>query len=88
MGARPIVVLAMAPALTPDLFADEHRARLASLAEVPDPAPLTRFDDARADALLPRAEILLTGWGCAAHRRGAARPRAARCAPSCTRPAP
>lgn len=63
MGGRPIVVLAMAPALTPDLFSDAHRTRLAALAEVPDPAPLVRFDDARADALLPRAEILLTGWG-------------------------
>lgn len=63
MGSRPVVVLAMAPALTPDLFAEEHRLRLAALAEVPDPAPLTRFDDARAAALLPRAEILLTGWG-------------------------
>jgi len=53
----------MAPALTPDLFAEAQRARLAALAEVPDFAPLTRFDDARAEALLPRAEILLTGWG-------------------------
>ena len=62
-GSRPTVVLAMAPVLTPDLFAPEHHARLAALAEVPDAAPLTRFDDARAAALLPRAEILLTGWG-------------------------
>ena len=61
--SRPTVVLAMAPALTKDLFADAHHARLAALADVPDPAPLARFDDARADALLPRAEILLTGWG-------------------------
>lgn len=63
MRGRPTVVLAMAPALTPDLFAEAQRARLAALAEVPDFAPLTRFDDARAEALLPRAEILLTGWG-------------------------
>lgn len=61
--SRPTVVLAMAPALTPDLFCDAHRARLAAIADVPDLAPLTRFDDARAAALLPRAEILLTGWG-------------------------
>jgi phosphoglycerate dehydrogenase-like enzyme len=54
----------MAPALTPDLFTDEHHARLAALAEVPDPEPLVRFDDERAASLLPRAEILLTGWGC------------------------
>ncbi len=63
LRSRPTVVLAMAPALTPDLFADAQRARLAALADVPDPAPLTRFDDERAASLLPRAEILLTGWG-------------------------
>ena len=63
MRARPIAVLAMAPALTPDLFTPEHHARLATLAELPDPQPLTRFDDARAAPLLARAEILLTAWG-------------------------
>src|SRR6185295_18948017 len=63
LRSRPTVVLAMAPALTPDLFADEHRARLAALADVPDAEPLTRFDDERAARLLPRAEILLTCWG-------------------------
>lgn len=63
LRSRPIVVLAMAPALTPDLFADEHRTRLAALADVPDAEPLARFDDERAARLLPRAEILLTGWG-------------------------
>jgi phosphoglycerate dehydrogenase-like enzyme len=63
MRARPIVVLAMAPALTPELFAPEHHARLAALAELPDPTPLTRFDDERAATLLASAEVLLTGWG-------------------------
>jgi len=63
MRTRPIVVLAMAPALTPALFAPAHHARLAALAEIPDPTPLTRFDDERAAPLLARAEILLTGWG-------------------------
>lgn len=63
LPARPIVVLAMAPALTPDLFGDAQRARLASLATLPDPAPLMRFDDERAAALLAQAEVLLTGWG-------------------------
>lgn len=53
----------MAPALTTDLMTDAHRERLAALADVPDAAPLARFDDERAAALLPRAEILLTGWG-------------------------
>jgi phosphoglycerate dehydrogenase-like enzyme len=64
MGDRPTVVLAMAPALTPDLFDDALRARLAALAELPDPEPLQRFDDERAARLLPRAEVLLSGWGC------------------------
>lgn len=64
MGWRPTVVLAMAPALTPDLFTDALRARLTALAEVPDPAPLERFDDERAARLLPAAEVLLSGWGC------------------------
>ncbi|RIL08152.1 MAG: hydroxyacid dehydrogenase [Proteobacteria bacterium] len=53
----------MAPALTTELMTDAHRARLAAIADVPDAAPLARFDDARAGALLPQAEILLTGWG-------------------------
>lgn len=60
---RPTVVLAMAPALTRELLTPAHHARLALLADVPDREPLARFDDARAEALLPRAEILLTGWG-------------------------
>ncbi len=60
---RPITVLAWAPVLTPDLFTAAHHARLATLVEVCDPQPLTRFDDARAAELLARAEILLTAWG-------------------------
>lgn len=64
MTGRPTVVLAMAPALTPDLFTPALRARLAELAEVPEPEPLQRFDDERAARLLPAADVLLTGWGC------------------------
>jgi phosphoglycerate dehydrogenase-like enzyme len=64
MEARPTVVLAMAPALTPDLFSPALRARLAALAQLPDPEPLQRFDDERAQRLLPAADVLLTGWGC------------------------
>jgi len=64
MGERPTVVLAMAPALTPDLFTPALRARLEAVAQVPDPAPLERFDDERAARLLPAAEVLLSGWGC------------------------
>jgi phosphoglycerate dehydrogenase-like enzyme len=64
MREPPTVVLAMAPALTPDLFTPALRARLAALAALPDPEPLARFDDERAARLLGAAEILLTGWGC------------------------
>lgn len=53
----------MAAVLTPDLFGPEERARLAEAAEVLDGEPLARFDDERAERLLSRAEILLTGWG-------------------------
>lgn len=62
--ARPTVVLAMVPQLTAELFTEALHARLAAVAEVPERAPLTSFLDARGAALLPRAEILLTGWGC------------------------
>ncbi len=62
-SARPTVVLAMAPALTPDLFSAAQRARLAALCHLPDPTPLQRFDDARAAGLLAQADVLLTGWG-------------------------
>jgi phosphoglycerate dehydrogenase-like enzyme len=61
---RPTVVLAMAPALTQELFSPALRTRLAGLATLLDPDPLTRFDDERAARLLPQAEVLLTGWGC------------------------
>lgn len=62
--ARPTVVLAMVPMLTADLFADGHRQRLQSLCEVPDSEPLTTFEEPRAQALLPQADVLLTSWGC------------------------
>jgi phosphoglycerate dehydrogenase-like enzyme len=61
---RPTVVLAMVPYFTSELFTAEHFARLDAVADVPEREPLTVFGDERAAALLPRAEILLTGWGC------------------------
>ncbi len=60
---KPVVVLAMLGALAPHLM-QESRARLASVATVADDRPLERFDDERARDLLPRADVLLTGWGC------------------------
>ncbi len=61
---RPTIVLAMAPALTVDLFDEALFARLRRSGELPDSNPLARFDDPRAEALLPLAEVLLTSWGC------------------------
>lgn len=54
----------MVPLLTAEVFDDDSKARLASVADVLDLEPLTAFEDARGAELLPRAEILLTGWGC------------------------
>ncbi len=64
MSARPTVVLAMARRIASTVLSDAHIQRLRKVCEVPDAAPLSRFDSDRAKALLPRAEILLTGWGC------------------------
>jgi phosphoglycerate dehydrogenase-like enzyme len=62
--AKPLAALAMAPVLTRELLTDAHLARLGSLCRLDDGKPLTRLDDERAEALLPRVEVLLTGWGC------------------------
>jgi phosphoglycerate dehydrogenase-like enzyme len=64
MPNRPTVVLAMVPQLTAQLFTPALIDRLRGLCDVPDAEPLTTFEEARAADLLPRAEILLTGWGC------------------------
>ena len=61
---KPTVVLAMVPYFTIDQFTADHFARLETAAEVAEREPLTVFGDERAAALLARAEILLTGWGC------------------------
>jgi phosphoglycerate dehydrogenase-like enzyme len=64
MSQRPTALLVLAVPIAPDLIQPEHVERLRTLCEVPDPDPLTNFDDPRAEALLARAEVLLTGWGC------------------------
>jgi phosphoglycerate dehydrogenase-like enzyme len=63
MGERPTAVLAMSPVLTQGMLTPAHLERLRASCELPDPQPLARFDEPRADDLLARAEILLTGWG-------------------------
>jgi phosphoglycerate dehydrogenase-like enzyme len=64
MGDRPKVALAWAPPLAPFLFGPAQHERLRAVADLADPEPLTRFDDARAARLLAEVEILLTSWGC------------------------
>jgi phosphoglycerate dehydrogenase-like enzyme len=57
------VVFAMLDGLAP-LLLSESRDRLDRVATVADETAIFAFDDAHADALLPKAEVLLTGWGC------------------------
>jgi phosphoglycerate dehydrogenase-like enzyme len=64
MPQRPTVVLAMVPLLTQHLFTPALMERLRGMCDVPDAEPLTTFEEERAVALLPGADVLLTGWGC------------------------
>jgi len=64
MARRPVLVLAMVPAFTGDMFTPHHWERLDVLCEIADREPLTAFGETRAAALLERAELLLTSWGC------------------------
>lgn len=61
---HPAVLLAMPPPVAALVLNDEHMARLRAACNVLDERPVTRFDSPRAQSLLPRAEVLLTGWGC------------------------
>ncbi|MGH7785814.1 MAG: hydroxyacid dehydrogenase, partial [Candidatus Binatia bacterium] len=64
MSVRPVVVLAMVPYFTAELFGEVQWRDLRAVAEVPDAEPLTAFGEARAARLLADADVLLTGWGC------------------------
>jgi len=64
MAERPLALLVMSPRLTEGMIRPAHRDRLASLCETPIAEPLPGFDDPRAQPLLDRVEVLLTGWGC------------------------
>jgi phosphoglycerate dehydrogenase-like enzyme len=61
-GSPPGVVFARLPDVTPHLFGDAQLERLSRSCTIVDPEPLTSFKDERAADLLPRADILLTGW--------------------------
>jgi phosphoglycerate dehydrogenase-like enzyme len=60
---KPAVVLAMFGGLVRHLMSESYE-RLERVATLADRDPLERFDDDRADALLGRADVLLTGWLC------------------------
>ena len=62
--ARPGIVLAMLDGMVEHLFTPAQLARLDAVGRILDPAPLARWDDPRADALLADAEILVGHWGC------------------------
>ncbi len=64
MAGRPVVALAMPDRVAAWVLTRAHMDRLRALCDLPDAAPLSRFDDERARSLLAKAEILLTGWGC------------------------
>lgn len=64
MADRPAVVFARMSAFTEHLFEEAHYDRLGELCEIVDREPLESFRGERAEALLPRTEILVTGWGC------------------------
>lgn len=60
---QPPLLFAMDPALTARVFTAEALDRLDALCTVLEPKPLRAWDTAQAAELLPRAEILVTGWG-------------------------
>jgi phosphoglycerate dehydrogenase-like enzyme len=64
MTDKPGTLLVYAPALNPDLVTQAHRERLEQICELLVADPVPSFDDPRADAVLDRVEILVTGWGC------------------------
>jgi phosphoglycerate dehydrogenase-like enzyme len=49
-----------------DPYDDDQKARVSEVADVIDWAPLARFDDERAAAVLAETDILLGHWGCPA----------------------
>lgn len=61
---RPALAFACDPARIAHVFSADTLADLARLTRMLDATPMARFDDARAQALLGEAEILVTGWGC------------------------
>ncbi len=62
--SQPMIALAMMDGLAPAALTDDHVARLEAVGTLVDRAPLTRFDDARATAVLADIDVLVGHWGC------------------------
>ena len=60
----PALGFALSVARTRNVFSATTLRRLERVCHIVDPVPLERFDDARAQAVLAQAKILVTGWGC------------------------
>ncbi|WP_227497378.1 hydroxyacid dehydrogenase [Planctomonas psychrotolerans] len=64
-SGRPAVLFAMrSDELREQLFPAPQRAALSRVADVLSDTVLTEFDSPDARALLGRADVLITGWGC------------------------
>jgi phosphoglycerate dehydrogenase-like enzyme len=66
MSDRPTAIIALSPVLSAGMLRATHLERLRSLCDVPDAEPIARFDEPRAERLLARADLVLSGWGCPA----------------------
>ena len=61
---KPVIVFGMLDGMVRHLFTPGQLARLETCGRIPDPVPLSAWDDERADGLLAEAEILVGHWGC------------------------
>ena len=61
---QPVIVFGMLDGMVRHLLTPDQIARLEACGRIPDPAPISSWDDERADALLAEAEVLVGHWGC------------------------
>ena len=60
---RPAALLAYSPSLNPDTFTVPQRAQLEAMVDLLRETPADDLSDPAVAALLPRVEIIVTGWG-------------------------
>ncbi|MVO87594.1 hydroxyacid dehydrogenase [Streptomyces sp. p1417] len=63
-GHRPVAALAMSPGAAAALLLPDVLTALAEVCDLQGPPVLDDFTGARSRAVLARAEVLITGWGC------------------------